>query len=151
MSLCETRITIPGDENICWVKENRAALWSFLLKRMFHNTELREATRKSSNCAEGTSHTLPGGCHQGPGNVWKHPDIPRNSQSDWSAPKKKDRDNSLRKETGGRPAQKTGRGAEARRCTALLQFTHAQHHCLLGGNLAGKERKRLDMKKWVII
>lgn len=150
-SPCETRITVPGVESICWMWGNRATLWSFLLKRMFRNTDLTEATRKSLNCAQGISHTLPGGCQprgQQRLDGWNHPDKPRNSQSNLRPRRKKDRDNSHRKETRGRPAQSTGWGAGARRCTALLEFTgHAQHRCLLGGNSAGKERKSLDMKK----
>lgn len=149
ISQCETRITIPADENICWVQENRATLWSSLLKRMFHNTELREATRKSFNCAESISHTSPGDCQPRAWQClegWNHPNVPRNSQSDWS-PQRKKRD-SHRREMRGRAAQRTGWGAEARRCTALLEFTDAQHHCLLGGNSADKEGKRMDMKKY---
>lgn len=88
----ETRITVPGVESICWIRENRATLWSFLLKRMFRNTELTEATRKSLNCAQGISHTSPEG-YQPRGwkrlDGWNHPDKPRNSQSDLTPWRKK--------------------------------------------------------------
>lgn len=101
-SPCETRITVPGVESICWMRGNRATLWSFLLKRMFHNTDLTEATRKSLNCAQGISHTLPGGCQprgQQCLDGWNHPDKPRNSQNDLR-PRRKKRETTV---TGRRP------------------------------------------------
>lgn len=155
MSPYETRITIPGDENICWVKENRAALWSFLLNTMFHNTELREATRKSSNCAEGISHTSPGGVvSQGPGNVWKAgttlidqeivrvTEVPRRKKTDTTVSRRRQRETS--------PKDRLRRRGKEMHSTAGIHSCPAPLPPWRQFGRQGKEKAGHE-KMWVII
>lgn len=114
---------------------------------MFRNTELTEATRKNLNWAEGISPIAPGGCQPRAWQClegWNHPDIPRNSQSDWS-PRRKRTETTI---TGGRSARRPGWGAEARRCTAGI---HSRLASLPPWRQFGSQGNEKAEEMWVII
>lgn len=85
---------------------------------------------------------------QGPGNVWKAGTtlIYQEITAKVTEVPEEERQRQQSQE-GGDERETSPKDRVRSRDKELLQFTHAQHHCLLGGSLADKGTKRLDMKK----